>query len=143
MSYQKRSLELLVVEGEQESKIKDGKTYFIYELLMPSGKWFEKKGFFNYSIGSPRLPTDPHPLGQILKESGIIRDGGGSMGELGFDETCPVLLYIPGETSQQAQECLDQYRDRMDEILDSSHQHCVFKVRPVIVGKHKYKLPWE
>lgn len=141
MSHQKRSLELLVAEGEQESKTIDSKNYFVYELLMPSGKWFKKEGFFHKSIGSPRLPDYPPPLGQALRESGIRRDGGGSMGELGFDETCPVLLYVPGDTSQQAKEGLDRYRDQMDDILDASHQHCVFKVHPVIVGKHKYSLP--
>lgn len=114
MSHQKRSLELLVVEGEQEYKVVDGKNYFVYELLMDSGEWFEKKkkGFLfrETSIGSPHLPRHPPPLGQLLDESGIKTGGGGSHGPFGFTDDCPVLLYVPGETPQQAKECLDQSR---------------------------------
>lgn len=76
MSHQKRSLELLVAEGEQESKTIECKTYFIYELLMPSGEWFEKKKSSKGSpeeIYAPRLPRDPPPLGRFLDESGIKR----------------------------------------------------------------------
>ncbi len=143
MSHQKRSLELLIAEGEQESKAIDGKTYFVYELLMPSGEWFEKEKFSSRksSISSPRLPRYPPPLGQLLDESGIKHGGGGNHNVLGFDDTCPVLLYVPGETPQQAKESLDRYRNQMDDIIDSSHQYCPFKLRPVVVGKHKYSLP--
>jgi len=133
-------LEQLAAKGEQESRVRDGKTYFIYELLMPSGKWPEQ-GFYDCSIGTPRLPTYPAPLNLALKESGIKHDDWRSCGRLSFYGICPVLLYVPGETPQQAKDCLDNYRNRIDEILDNSHQHCVFKVRPAVVGKHKYNLP--
>ncbi len=143
MPHQKRSLELIAAEGEQESKSIDGRTYFVYELLMESGEWFERERFSSSkgSIGSPRLPIDPPPLGQALRESEIRTGGGGKHDILGFDDTCPVLLYVPRETPQLAKESLDQYRDKIDEILDSSRKYCPFKVRPVMVGKHKYSLP--
>ena len=101
-------------------------------------KKVEKKKGSPDEICSPRLPRDPPPLGQLLDESGIKRGGGGNHGISGFTDTCPVLLYIPGETSQQAKESLDRYRNQIDDIL--SHQYCPFKVRPVVVGKHKYSL---
>ncbi len=144
MSHQKRSLELLIAEGEQKSKTINKRIYFVYELLMESGEWFEKKKSSKGSpdeIYAPCLPRDPPPLGQLLDESGIKRGGGGNHGIFGFTDTCPVLLYVPGDTSQQAKENLDRYRNQIDDIIDSSHQHCPFKVRPVVVGKHKYSLP--
>lgn len=141
MPFQKRSLELIATEGEQESKIIDGKIYFIYELLREDGEWFGKtKGLLHNSVYSPHLPRNPPPLGQILEESGIMHGGGGNHGFLGFEDTCPVLLYIPGETPEQAAGCLNQYRNHIDEALFSSRRYCPCKVRPVMIGKHKYPV---
>lgn len=138
MSKKHRSLELIVAKGEQKSEVIGNINYFVYELLTQRGKWFQRKIvwedlFPTFEYGSPRLPTSTLVLEQALKYSGIKVGGGGNHGLFGFDTTSPVLIYVPGETSEKALGCLNQYRERIDEITDASGEHCPFKVRPAIV----------
>ena len=147
---------MVPAQGERESLTIEDKTCFVYVLLTASEQRYE--GGYDIPVlprkigkltptfrnklrhlvrGDRRIyldvPAIEQKLEEALSECGIIQYREGVYGIFGITESeLRHLLYLPAETSAQADVKMNAYRERVNQILQPNRLKCAFKIKPLV-----------
>ena len=150
-----QSLQMVPAQGERESLTIEDKTCFVYVLLTASEQRYEDgydipalprkirkltptfRNKLRYLVRDrqiyPDVPAIEQKLEEALSECGIIQYREGVYGIFGITESeLRHLIYLPAETSAQADVKMNAYRERVNQILQPNRLVCALKIKPLV-----------